>query len=312
MNPTIGYFWRRIRSSLGIRRSTYQRLVQSDTTAPAPPAGTPFAGEAMLRRLCAAPLASRPYYLLQTITAAALTGVFGWAAYAVATDPEPGTWSGLITASLIAMTALGAYHVVGKNYGPAVIEPDRFEKARANLMECGDLDSRPLSLMVTMGVAGLLLVDGAFSGFTLTSTGFASIFSPRTAQWAGCAFSVAMSWMLWHLVKDAAREKVIAQRRATIRNLLRSSKPEDQSAAAGMQRRIGPILGHNYGASSPIRARLLLSAVVLMLATSTFVMRLINEADPAPVSTTAEESSSGSNPNVTVMPFKEMPVQRLE
>ena len=164
---------------------------------------------------------------------------------------------------------------------------------------------------VTVGVASLLLVDGAFSGVTLTSGGFASLFSPKAAIWAGCAFSVATSWLLWQLVKDAARENVIAQRRAVIRNLRRSDNPSDQEAAKGMQRRIGLVLGHDYGASNPIRARLMLSAVVVLLAASTFVMRVINEADPAPVSTTTDEASA-NDPNVKVMLVQVYPAQRLE
>jgi len=279
MNSTLRCIAQSLRRRRGTGRRKLARLVQADLKAPPPKPGTPFAGEMLIRQLCAAPQSSKPYYMAQTVTAALLTPVFGWAGYTAATDPDPAMWSGPLACVLFALCGLCVYFVIGKSYGPAVIDKKRFEVARERLDGSGDRDSPPMSLALTLAVALVLTVDGALSGFTLTSNAFASTFTPTIALWASCAWSMGTAWLIWELVANASREAVIGQRRATIRNLLFSRDPDAVKRAQAMQHRLVHVLGHDYAASSRWRARLLLSSVVLVLAASTFVMRVISEHD---------------------------------
>lgn len=281
MNPTLDYFWNSITTAFATRRTAVRRLARDDLQAPEPEQGAPFAGQQHLLARSTARHAS-PYYVAETITAALLALVSGIAAYMVATDVERSTLTMPTAFALAAVSALCLYQTVGRRFGPALIDGTRYEQARVALRESGEDHTRPLSVILATAMAAIFLVDGAFSGFTLTTTAFASIFTPRVAFYASAAWSCATAWLLFHLTSAAAHEGAVNARRSLIRNLLASPREADRERAEAMIKHVGHALGNDFSrGANRFRARVVLALVVAGLTAATLIVRVGAEDDGA-------------------------------
>ena len=280
MNTSLNYVFLRVRQRLGTRRSAIRRVAEADLLMPSPVRGEQYAGEKSLTRLCAPPTTGLPYYASQTVISLCLCLSFGLAGYIVANDPEPGKLTTGAAGLLLVMAAICGYFVVGKQYGPELITDERLVQANQQLQASGDHAHMPMSLLATVAMAVILLVDGTFSGFTLSYNAMASILSERAALAAALAWSVVISYLLWELATAAAREHAVNTRRATVRMLAMSGNAEDKKRAQAMRVQVGEALGHNYATSANrYRARILLALVVLTLTASTFFMRINAETE---------------------------------
>lgn len=277
MNPTLGYFWHRLGSAWATSAPAMRALARIERTGGHSRDGQAPRGLDALR-LRAAAVRNMPYYVAHTITALVLALLTGAAAAALALQSEPGPWSLPAAGLLGLLCGVCLYEAIGRRHGPAFISPERFLQAQVALRDSGDAHSKPMPVLLVVAMAALFLIDGAFAGYTLTSTAFGSLFTPRVAMFASFAWSCAIAWLLFHLTSAAALEGVINRRRDAIRHLLASPRPEDQQRATAMIAHVGQALGHDYSRdANRWRARVALWAVVIGLSVATLVVRVSTE-----------------------------------
>ena len=280
MNRTMSRFCHAIATTWATRRAVISKLVDSDLLAPVPKPGELFNGQKVLLARCDGSDSSPPYYTAQTLTAAALTALFGAVAYMLGTDPEPAVWTLPAAGVMGALAALSLHQMVARRFGPSLIDKERLENAQQALRTSGDDRARPMPVLLTVAMAAMFVIDGAFSGYTLTSTAFASMFSPRAAMAASLAWSCATAWLLYHLTSAAAHESAVNARRGLVFNLLQSSTESDQVRAKAMIEQVGPALGNDFcKGANRIRARTLLLWVVFAVAAATLFVRVNTEAE---------------------------------
>lgn len=277
MNPTLGYLWSRVRAAWCTNPLAVRRLVRADLKSEPPtPGHLPHGLETLLKR--AKGSHNMPYFLPNTVTASVLAVLTAAAAAFLATRPERGAWSLPAAGLLAVLCAVCLFQAVGRRHGPALIDSERYRQAHMTLRDSGDAHSRPMPVLLAAAMAALFLIDGAFAGYTLTATAFASLFTPRVAMFASFAWSCAIAWLLFHLTSAAAMEGVINRRRNAIRELLGSDRPADRERADAMIDLVGPALGNDYSRrANRCRARVALWLVVIGLSAATLVVRVSSE-----------------------------------
>jgi hypothetical protein len=280
MNPTLDYLWARMRSSIATRPHAIRKHVLVDLQSPPPEAGQNFNGQKMLLAHSAGSNGNLPYFMAPTMIAGALAAVCATVSCYLAADDNPGPWTFPMAGGLAVVAALCLYQAIARRFGPAVIDKSRYDLAQASLKDSGDGNTRPMPVLMMAAMAALFLVDGAFSGFVLTTSAFSSMFTPHMAKLASFTWSVAMAWLLYHLTSAAAREGAINARRALLRNLLASPRESDRARGEKMIEHVGSALRYDYSrGANRYRARVLLSIVVLGLFVSTAIVRVSSEND---------------------------------
>jgi hypothetical protein len=204
-----------------------------------------------------------------------------------------------IAAVLAVMAGVCLYQALARRFGPGLIDEKRYTEAREALKASGDGHTKPMPVLLTTAMCVMFLIDGAFSGFSLTTTAFASLFSPRVAMFASILWSCATAWLLYHLTSAAAREAAINARRTQVRNLLASGRDDDRQRAQAMLEHIGHALGNDCSRkANRYRARVLLALVVLGLSVATLVVRVSSENSEAQL----EHGASIEAPRIEMLP----------
>ncbi len=286
MNPTFDSTAAINRAEKAGTITAVTRLASVDTSSAPLPAGTPTHGELALATAYKPALGLPPYFIKHTRAAMGIT-----LAMATATVVLPFVFSpsvGLISVVSFTATAaiLGGYHWIFRKWGPSSISEERFILAKAELQASADDHQKPMTLLDTLGLLGIMTIDGALSGTALMSM-FENLFTPRLAMVAAVGWGIAATALLFKLITSAAEERACNDRRESIRNLSRSSDPGDQAHAQAMKLAVGSKLGNDYSLSANKKSsRVALVLSVLVLAGSTFFLRAHHDAggsSPAPV-----------------------------
>lgn len=283
MNPTIDALNTHRSAAKATSQARINRLAAADTKTPPPAADQPYAGEKAIAHPYKRALQACAYFRKQTAAALLMMIVFGVVAVLVPLVFGITLMTAAITIFAILATGISGYHWWFKKWGPALITEARFEAAKQQLADSGDLHTPPLPLLPLIVLVAIMLVDGFLSGSSLANTVFANMFTPRVALAAAIAWGVGVTYLLFKVVISAATESAINERRSVIRNLAVSANPDDRALAIRMKAAVGGKLLNDYDTrSNRYTARVGLVVTVLVLAGATFLMRASPEPDAAP------------------------------
>lgn len=272
-NPTLGYLWHRLQGALATSPRAIRGHALADLRGEPPAQGELFNGQKALLMHAQGPSANLPYYLPQTVLALGLAFAAGMAALLCSTLAEPSPWAQALSLALAAVAGVCLWQVLARQ-GPPLIDRDRYAQARAALARSGDDHARPMHLAMSTAIAFTFLIDGALSGWTVTTEVFGAMLTPRMATVATAVWSLAVAFLLFHMTRAAAEEFARNRRRTLVRNLLASPRPADHQRAEAMIDAVGAELNHDFSQANRTRARWALALVVLVLSAATFAVRI--------------------------------------
>lgn len=233
----------------------------------------------------AAWLISPPYWsshvgraLLATalLSALAMAACVGWLPLEEMLGAQSGLW---IAATLAVLSIVSITHAM-KSHGPAEpITPQSYSEAWSRLRISTDDRVASLGLIKSLLLVFVLLVDGAVLGIAM-SRSLGAFLTPRLATYVSIGWGVASTTLLWHLAVLAAEELRANLARATIRRLDASSRPEDRKLAADFLSVAGSRIDHDLSTRAPIKKRVILFTVALLLATTSVGLRIAGGSAP--------------------------------
>lgn len=274
MNPTLESN-AKLRSAdrLG-SASQSARLARNDAASPPPAANAAYSGETTIAQAFKPLLGEHRYWVAQTRVAMISTLVILAAVLAVAYWMEPSLLMAGLMAFLIAALFISGYHWIFKKWGPSWISEQRWTASDEQLVASSDAHTPPVGLLSMLVLVGIMTVDGFLSGFSLTQSVFANIFTPRMALIAAVGWGIAATALLFKLIHDAALESAINERRRLIRQLSASGDPAVVARANAIKQAVGNKLGNDYSTQgNRYFSRIALTVTVLVLAGSMFMLR---------------------------------------
>jgi hypothetical protein len=210
-----------------------------------------------------------------------------------------------ISATLSALTIVSVAHAL-KSHGPAEpISPQSYLDAWARLRVATDDQVSAHSLPKSLLLVFVLLVDGAVLGIAMARS-LGAFLTPRLAIYVAVAWGLASATLLWHLAVLAAREQRENAARATIRRLDGSGNLDERENARKFMATVGSRIGHDLSTSAPMKKRIALFAVSLMLAGASVGLRVAGghapTAAPMPVMAVQTNWTAASPGHLTGIP----------
>ena len=259
-------------------------------------------------------LLSPPYWESQVDRALLAALLLGCAAFAIFLGWMPieamlGVNAALwVPATLGVLTIVSLVHAL-KSHGPAEpISPRSYVDAWSRLRVATDDQVSSRSLVKSLVLVFLLLVDGAVLGVAMAKS-LGAFLTPQLAKYVAVAWGLASAIMIWKLAVLAAEEMRENGGRATIRRLDASSKPEDRENARKFMANVGSRIGHDLSTKAPIKKRVALFAVALLLAAASVGLRVAGGHAPssAPIPLAALQSdlmsvAMSAGPEIEVPP----------
>jgi hypothetical protein len=237
-NPTLGYLWHRLQGALATSPLAIRRHLV-DLHGDPPAQGELFNGQKALLMHAQGPAANLPYYLAQTVLALGLAFAASTAALLCWVVAGPSPWAQALALALAAVAGVCLWQALACRHGPSLIDRDRYAHARASLQRSGDDHARPMHLAMSTAIAFTFLIDGALSGWTVTTEVFGAMLTPRMASVATAVWSLAVAFLLFHMTRAAAEECARNRRRGLVRNLLASPRQADQERAEAIIDAVG-------------------------------------------------------------------------